>query len=698
MEKRVNQRFPRFTHTMFVRKRGIVIFVLVIFMISFVSAEVFFSQQPKETYALGEQISLVIGSDGTPGWVNVNLKCGENSSSGNKVFFHYLTENELSLPVSVPLTRDFLREMQGDCYFSMVFDSVTKSSLHFQISSELQIQISLDKEAYEPKEVVYFTGTASKNSGGNVDKGFAEIKFSYNGIEAIVPVKEGKFAGNISLQENIPSGDYNLDIFVYEKDNKDTITNFHLLNSSISVLSKAKNLEIALTGDYSPNSDLGFTANLYDQADETMDAVPVAFTLINPSGEQVINVLSETGTTEYYKIKKNALVGYWNLSAEAADLSSEFNEIYVRENVEAEFLLINDTLVVRNVGNVPYDKFVEIKIGENYTKVLALNLSLGGSVEFELEAPDGEYDVSVNDGKANINGVALLTGEVVGIKDENRGSLGFFNKYIFSWIIIIGILGLFVFVSARKILNRKSVLFAKDFKHNKDKGGVIKVSEDNKETSVNIKDNSKQVQKGHTADSSSVVQGEKQKATFLSLNIKEDGFINRKGSSSYEAINDAVDLISKARGKVYRSSGHVIGIFAPSITKTFDNSMEVIRVADLIANKFKEHNKKYAQKINFGVGIGEGDIIVDNTGGKFLFTPLGHSLQIVKKISDLAQNDLLLSEGTNVSLGGKLKTIANTSHGVKTYSINDVIDKGHHSQFLNKFLDRNYRKLSDFRP
>ncbi|MAG07652.1 hypothetical protein CMI46_02450 [Candidatus Pacearchaeota archaeon] len=677
-------------------KRGIVILLLVMFMVSFASAEVFFSQQPRETYSLGEQIDFIVGSDGTEGWVNVDLKCG-NSSGGSMVFFHYLTADELSLPVSVPLTKEFLREMKGDCFFSMVFDTEIKESLHFQISSELEVGFDFNKEIYGPNESVFFTGNVVKVSGGAVEEGFAEVRFPYNGVESIVAVKEGEFNGNISLQENIPSGDYALDIFIYEKDDTEAITNFYLLNSSITVISEPKILDVEISGDTGPDGDMGFSASLYDQADETIDGVPVAFTLVNSQGEQVLNLLSETGATEYYRIRKNAPIGYWNLTAQADGLDSEVVEIHMSHNVEAEFLFVNDTLVVRNVGNVPYDKFVEVSIGENYTRVLALNLSLGGSVEFGLEGPDGEYDIFVDDGEANIGAVAALTGDVIGIKNPRGAGLGFINKYVFSWIIIVGILGVFVFVSARKIMNRKSVLSAKNFKPKKDEGGVVQVSESNKETPVSVSHDS-QGSSQNTADNSLVVQGDKQKATFLSLNVKNQDEITKSKSNANGAIDEAVNQISNANGKVYRSGNHVVGVFAPAITKTFDNNLDAIRVADSISDSLKEHNKKYANKVDFGIGINDGEIIADKREGKLLFTPLGNSIQVVKKVADVADQNLLLSESVNTSLGGKVKTLANSSGELKTFAVNDVLDKVQHAQFINKFLERNeYKKLDDFK-
>jgi len=668
-------------------KRVIVLFVFLIFMMSFVSAEIFFSQQPKEFYSFGDRIKVVLGSDGSEGWVNAGLVCG--NSSKKMVFFHYVNSEETNIPFSVPLTKDFLRDMQSDCYFSLLFNNQTKESLHFDISSSLDVEINFNNKLFNPSENVEFSGTVSKKNGEKVN-GFAEVSFPYNAVQIIVPIIDGKFFGNISLQENIPAGEHDLSIYVYQKNEVGEVTNFYISNSSISVMKKPTVLDIEAPENIAPNNELDFTAHLYDQSNSIIDGVPVAFTLVNPRGEQVLNILSETEKTEYYKIQKNAQLGFWNLTSKSEGLTSETYKVFINENVEAEFLLINNTLVIRNVGNVPYDKLVQIKIGENFTEILALNISLLGSVEFDLEAPNGDYSILVDDGKVNLEKSAFLTGNAIGIKDTRSGGIGFVNRYIFSWAIIIGILGLFIFVSARKVLNRKSVLSSKSF-NPKSKGGIVKVNVTNSGTHKT----------GHgedTADNSLVIQGDKQKATLLSLKIDNQEEIF-KGSNASKTIEDSVNSILESKGKVYRSGKYIIGVFAPVITRTFDNGFDVIKIADNISNNLNEHNKKYSPKLNFGIGVNEGNIIAETNNGKLSFTPLGNSIQTVKKISDMAKNNCLLGEEINKGIGSKIKTIANPERfNIKTYSIKDSLDKTQHSQFINKFLDRNkFKDLNKFR-
>ncbi len=669
-----------------IKKEGVTLLILAVFVsfvASFASAEVFFSQPPNSVYNLGEKIDVLIGSDGNEGWLNVDLVC---NNSKKIVFFDYLNEGETAVQISVPLKKSFLGELKGDCFLSMAFNSLTKESLHFNIVNSLNVNIIWNNNIFRPNESIFFTGSASKPSKNDVN-GFAEISFPYNDLEIIVPIIDGKFNGNFSLQDNIPSSDYEIKIFAYEKDNLGEITNFYIGNSSINVIQVPRFLVVNVPNNAFPGNNLEFTSYLYDQASSAIDSRPVAFTFINSEGEQVFNSLSETSKTNYYLFRKNDPFGYWNLSAQSEGLNSAVYQVYVNKNTEAEFLLINNTLVIRNIGNVPYDKLIEISIGGNYTRVLATNLSLGGVVEYGLEAPDGNYTIKVSDGKASFDAVASLTGSVIGLKSYRSGRLNFFNKYIFSWVVVIAILGLFIFISAMRIINKRSVFSMKNIKNE----GVIRVSpittstsedKSNKPDFISVSEN--------TAHSSLVIKGHKQKASILSLKIKNREEIPKNKSNATDLINEIPELIFSAHGKIYHTKDHIMGIFAPVVTRTFDNNINVVGLANTIYRKLKDHNNKYIPKIKFGIGVDDADIIAEKKDGKLLFTPVGNSFQNVKKISDVANDALLLSESVNKSLGSKIKTIANSERSdLKTYFVSGDLNKVGNSEFINKFLNRN---------
>src|SRR3989344_5787370 len=67
------------------------IFLIFIYMISLVSADIFLTQQPKDIYNVDDEMSLILGSDGVVGWAGMNLICGNYSQM---IYFHYLSKSE----------------------------------------------------------------------------------------------------------------------------------------------------------------------------------------------------------------------------------------------------------------------------------------------------------------------------------------------------------------------------------------------------------------------------------------------------------------------------------------------------------------------------------------------------------------------------------------------------------------------------
>jgi len=733
------------------KKIGVLI-LLVAFIITFASAEIFLAQQPNELYTLGETMELELGTDGETGWITMDLMCGNLSKM---LYFHYLTEQDTSTLISVPLSKDFLRSMSGECNLNLRFKDQEKQSMAFTIDDKINIDITFNEKAIKPNTTIVFSGTTSKSSGQKVE-GFAEVSFEDLSLEMIVPIENNKFSGELFVPENVASGSYELSVFAYEKDENEEITNNGLSNFTMTILPESTTLVIEAPSDVNPDGDLEFKAMLYDQAGQTMDGFSTAFKLMTPEDEKVLEILSETGTPNYYKLRKNAPKGYWNLSAESEGIT-EIIQIYVNENEEAQFILINDTLVITNVGNVPYDTFVEITIKSTgkvdiseeieepveeetteeieepveeeqteeteqlelaeLTEVKYLNLSLGASVEFELYAPDGQYEINIKDGEQELVQTTPLTGKTIAIKDARGFGLSFFNKNFIAWFFLILVLGMFIFITSRKIIKKKQILFFNKLNFKKKiqepayKGGVVKVTPAINRNKTQI-DSEKQQSKGFiesehhdiqignaTAKHSLVLDGSKQNASVIALKIKNYDKLKNTPSNAQATISQAIKSISENHGRIYKAEDYIIGIFAPAVTRTFDNALSAIKTANYISQKLRQYNLQYTQKIKFGIGVNQGEIIAKKQDNKLLFTPYGTSLSSAKKIAEIADNDVLLSQTINKAIGSKARTIMNPEKfGIKTYSVKEIIDREQNQEFISKFLKRNeLKKLDDFK-
>jgi hypothetical protein len=441
-------------------KRGLLVIAaiaLLLSLINFASADIFLSKQPEDIYNLGDTMNVVLGSDGTEGWASVNLAC---SNQTKMIYFRYLTD-ETAIDIFAPFNKEFLRGMMGNCFLALNFNGKPKQSFAFIISDKIDVTFSLGAESFMPGEGMSFTGGTNKPDGNLVANGYAELKFNNINLDLITPIVNNQFAGNFTIPENLAAGAYSVIVSVYEKDKDGGITNTGSASSSLTVLQKPNSVKISTQSKVFPGKEIKYSAILYDQTGQVIEKSAIAYEITDSKNNSMVSKLSTTGEDNYYTPAKNAPYGDWKLKAESEGIASEVL-FYVDKNMEALFELTNGTLSIRNIGNVPYEKKIEMRIG-NVTEVKYLNLSEGESVQFELSAPDGTYDVGVSDGEnsADWKGVPL-TGAAISFDSGKNSSLGFFNRNWIAWAFLIAVLGLFVFLSSRKILNKNVFLSEKN--------------------------------------------------------------------------------------------------------------------------------------------------------------------------------------------------------------------------------------------
>ncbi|PIN96277.1 hypothetical protein COU56_00265, partial [Candidatus Pacearchaeota archaeon CG10_big_fil_rev_8_21_14_0_10_31_9] len=594
------------------REALIALILMSLFLINFVSADIFLVSQPKEVYNYGDYLEVILGSDGSDGKTTIDLVCGQGSMNIYSQYLHLETE----IPITFPFSSNFLKGLTGECYLSMDFEGNIKKSSTFLITNKMNVDVKFNREDFFTNENISFTGTASKANKQPVN-GAAKINVNKIDLESIVPVEDGKFSGYILFPEDTKSGEYNMEVYVYETKDDQT-TNFDNKTFSLTVLQMPTSLEISSLDGVDPGSEMTYSAMLYDQAHDSMEGFPVAINIYDVNSQIIKSILPKTGESSKLIIPKNAPYGQWNMTAESEKIA--VNKVfYVRENKEAEFEITNRTLIIRNVGNVPYDKIIQITIG-NTTKIQHLNLSTAGSLLLELSAPDGIYDVEVNDGDVKANAKVSLTGNAVDVRSPyDNSALGFMSKGFFAWVFVFIVLGVFIFIFVMKVYKKKSVLFfdgSLPKKKEEGKGGVVKLSSP---TGPGTPYNKHQIEYvSSEALPSLVLDGEKQDSSVITLKVRNYEQLKSNRSNAASAIEEAVKEISENRGKIYRKDDSIVGIFAPVITKKFDNEVSAVKVAKKISELLNEHNKRYAHKIDFGIGVNNCHIIASKDRGKLL--------------------------------------------------------------------------------
>ncbi len=136
----------------------------------------------------------------------------------------------------------------------------------------------------------------------------------------------------------------------------------------------------------------------------------------------------------------NAYQGPWKIVAEYNRI--ETNRLFnVGKLEKVEIKLEGDILIIKNIGNAPYDKKILIYIGR-VDQTAQVFLEIGQTKRIRLTAPDGDYDVKVIEGNEEkileFKGVKL-TGNVVGLERVLGDS--FLKKYpvVVLFLIAVGL-------------------------------------------------------------------------------------------------------------------------------------------------------------------------------------------------------------------------------------------------------------------
>ena len=559
--------------------------------------------------------------------------------------------------------------MIGDCRIESKYGSDLATTPGFQITDRIETILNVNPMNVKAGENMAVRGTAVKANSQNLE-GFLELNVEGTDIKLTRSVSEGKIETNFSFPENLKSGNYELTAKVYDKSGEE-IGNQDTKTITISLRQEPSKIEIVIDKQsIKPGEGIMLRPLIYDKANyETQGDVKIE--VKDSLDDSYFNKLVKTGEEVIVNFTTNASAGYWKIEASSMGLKSK-RLFYIEELEKAQFEVVNDTLIITNIGNVRYRKAVQIAI-ENEVEIKEMDLEVGDSKKFRLLAPDGSYKVSVTDGSETITLSDIgLTGNVIGVEDV-RNQLSLWSKYPMVWLFLIIVLGLFILMMVERVTKRNFYGYKDEKKTDKIK--PVKAS-DKFAGFEAVKD-------AGEAEHSLVINGKKEEASILAIKIKNPGAIKNK--IVQENVNKAIEMINKQKGSLYRTGDNFVGVFTPSLTKTFKNDLVAVKVAGAIASHLNEHNKKFKEKIDFGIGIHSGEIAAKLEQGKLKFTALGNTLSLAKKIADSARNDVLLSKETGSKVSNEVKTDKQGDY----YSIKRVLDREQHKDFINNFLKRN---------
>lgn len=183
------------------------------------------------------------------------------------------------------------------------------------------------------------------------------------------------------------------------------------------VSAQAYNLDIKTDkSDYSPGEQMKFTVWLLEGSNPVSDKCTVYFSdaINNRMFQQSVNANVEN-TLE---IGSNFTSGYWTIKTSYGE--KNVTRIFMVKEKENVILSIeNDMLIVKNNGNVPYTRTIQILVGD---KIITeeQNIGAGETKEIKILAPEGTYNVEITDGEQRITKQEVqLTGNAIGLMDKD---------------------------------------------------------------------------------------------------------------------------------------------------------------------------------------------------------------------------------------------------------------------------------------
>ncbi len=434
-------------------KRALVLVItLLALFIPWVSAEVFFGPVGS-LYNVGDDLMVnatIVSGTASNDYALIHLSC---PSGGIDIYRTplYLQAHEQKL-VNLVLHLDpiVIGDLRGACVLQGSYAGSKSVSQQFTISSDIAVSVHVEGTPAEPGQTVFVRGTAQKINGQTLE-GFVDIKVPDLQVTVGAPVHLGIFNASFVVPLKAAAKEYAIFVSAYEQDSRGNMSNRGNVQATLPVAQVIDHLALAFSSmNVLPGTPLTYSPLVYDQSDQVMSK-ELAITVYFPDQQIYTKRLVKSGQAYDLPLPGNATPGYWSIEATLG--TTHISKSFFVERVEnVSVVLENQTLIITNIGNVPYTKLIEITIGDE-KKVTEINLAVGEVRKLPLHAPNGSYRIKFFDGSsAQEVGTTHLTGDAVGLGNEGLQAGSSWKLWI--WILVLVVLGVFAFLWYRRVAKK----------------------------------------------------------------------------------------------------------------------------------------------------------------------------------------------------------------------------------------------------
>ncbi len=667
-----------------------------IFLVSSVgvqAAQIVFTSQPSAVYNLGDMVKAPVSittSSSVSDFFSVYLICNGVQTQVYQEYLSLAAGDQKSVDVlTPPLSLVFVGGQTGTCKLKAVLGDSYQLTSNFKASDAITVKITSNDTEFRPGEQVAIEGNAVKKNGKDAN-GIAWINIT-SGNDSVYTgsstVSNGFFRFNFSLPSDLAAGTYPSSVGVYESDSSGAKTNNGATSFKIKVDQVPTSLELVFYNQSSsimPGKTMEVKAVLHDQTGGKISS-SASFDVIDESGQVMGQSTKSTDTYLDFPIAYNSPPATWTVNASSNGLSAKSHfKILVNSKVSVDF--VNRTLVVTNVGNVPYEKPLFVKLG-NESIVFNVSLGVDKAQKYILSAPNGNYSVSISNGNSDLfSGDVSLTGNAIGVKQASSGIMSIV-RYPLVWIFIVLVLAFVAFMLFRRI--RKKSFFGKA---NLNRPVKRSAKQPEEKISPAVKGSVVSNPETGRADMSLSIQGDKQDASVVCLNMKNLDDVRSGKGGAKDTLDNIQKVSDSLKSVIYENGNYLFFIFAPVKTKTFSNEKNAVRAAEQISQILENHNKLFRQKIDFGISVNRGTIIAKQFGGSIKFMSLGNFSSTAKKLANISGGEILISSEVRERLMSDVKTEKGSTGDMDYYVLSEIKDRSKSEKFIKDFMNKMERE------
>ena len=668
-----------------------ILLILSVLLLPFFSAEIVFNQQPNEIYNLGDSVTIPVtikAVEGITGIFSMDLICGTKQTNFYKNGVNLPSGEEKTMEASLVLTKEIVGEYTGKCKIKAILLNTYKITEEFKISNVITLQPNMDQKEFAPEERVLFFGNAVKENGHDVN-GFIDLEIVIGNSSSIIQpgtINDGVYSLNVTFPEKLKAGNYLVKLNAYEVTADGAKTNKGFVNYNIKIKQIPTSLELHFeNSSVEPGTEMKVMAILHDQ---TGDKIASRAIISVKKGEIEIQNQTEIATDEYLKfpIAYNEPPSTWNVFALSNFLTAnaEF-EVIAKTAINVE--VINETIKVTNIGNVPFNDSISISIG-NDSQQIPVYLDLDKSKEYELKAPTGEYEVEVlSNGESKLKQNVALTGRAIQVRDLSESNLNDFYKNPFVWIFVALILAGIIFVVIRKRNKKYPYGTAPKKKVSSTRQVVQKANIPWENRAMPVSKDSR-LETKNKANLSISITGNQKEVSIANVKIKNLGELRGKKTNVEEPLQKIINIAENKRAFVYENQDNLFFILTPSKTKSAANENAALEIAQNAKEILSTYNRVAKNKVDFGIGIESGMIVEKVEGGILEFMSLGNLMTTIKRISSNSQGEVFLGEQIRKKLTNvrteKQDGAKGSFHKMKDIKYHD----SGHSEYMNSFINK----------